>query len=87
MDLFVMNMRGLGPKLIGGLTVVLMVVSAVFVMRQTFQILQLYSMTGETSMGARIPLIYPHAALLVGFFLLLAAALVRTRSYWTGKFD
>jgi TRAP-type C4-dicarboxylate transport system permease small subunit len=87
MDLFVTNLRGLGANLIGGLTVVLMIACAVFVMRQTLQILQLYWMTGETSMGARIPLIYPHAGLLIGFFLLLAAALVRARAYWTGKFD
>jgi len=56
-------------------------------MRQSLQIVQLYAMTGETSMGARIPLVYPHAALLVGFFLMTAAAIVCIRSYWTGKFD
>ena len=66
---------------------VFLVVCAVFVMSQSIQVLQLYSMTGETSMGARIPLIYPHAALLVGFALMAAAAVVRARSYWTGKFD
>jgi len=87
MDLLVMNLRGLGAQLIGALTVVLIVVCSIFVMRQSFTILQLYMMTGETSMGARIPLIYPHAALLFGFFMMAAAALVRLRSYWTGRFD
>ena len=87
MDLLVMNLRGLAASLIGLVTVILIVACAVFVMRQSFKILQLYTMTGETSMGARIPLIYPHAALLLGFFLMAAAAIVRIRSYWTGKFD
>jgi len=87
MDLLVMNLRGLGPKLIGALTVILIVICSIFVMRQSLQIVQLYAMTGETSMGARIPLVYPHAALLVGFFLMTAAAIVCIRSYWTGKFD
>ena len=87
MDLLVMNLRGIAAHLIGALTVILIIICSVFVMRQSMQILQLYAMTGETSMGARIPLIYPHTALLVGFFLMAAAAIVRVRSYWTGKFD
>ncbi len=87
MDLLVLNLHGLGARLIGGFTVVLIVVCAVFVMRQSLQILQLYSMTGETSMGARIPLVYPHAALLVGFFFMAVAAIVRVRSYWVGKMN
>ena len=56
-------------------------------MMQSWQIVKLYAMTGETSMGARIPLIYAHTALLVGFFLMAAAALVRARAYFRGKFD
>jgi TRAP-type C4-dicarboxylate transport system permease small subunit len=87
MDLLVMNMKGISARLLGALTVILIVVCAIFVMQQSYKILQLYMMTGETSMGARIPLIYPHAALLVGFFLIAAAAIVRARSYWTGRFD
>jgi TRAP-type C4-dicarboxylate transport system permease small subunit len=87
MDLFVLNLHGIKARFIGGLTVVLMIVCAAFVIRQSLQILQLYWMTGETSMGARVPLIYPHAALLVGFSLMLVVAVVRARAYWNGKFD
>jgi TRAP-type C4-dicarboxylate transport system permease small subunit len=87
MDLVVMNLRGLRAKLLGALTVALIVICAIFLMRQSYQIVQLYSMTGETSMGARVPLIYPHTGLLVGFFLIALAAIVRIRAYWTGKFD
>ena len=87
MDLLLAMMRGLAPKLIGVLTVLLIVICSLFVMRQSVKIVELYFMTGETSMGARVPLIYPHAALLIGFALMAAAAVVRIRSYWTGKFD
>jgi hypothetical protein len=38
-------------------------------------------------MGAKIPLVFPHTALLVGFAFLAAAALIRFRCYLTGKFD
>ena len=51
-----------------------MVLCSGFVMWQSFQIVRLYATTGETSMGARIPLVYAHAALLVGFLLMALAA-------------
>jgi hypothetical protein len=37
-------------------------------------------------MGARIPLVYAHTAILVGFVLIAAAAINRIRSYLTGRF-
>ena len=87
MDLLVSNLQGLGRMLLGGLTATLIIGCSVFVVMQSFTIVKLYSMTGETSMGARIPLVYAHTALLVGFSLMALAALVRFRSYLTGKFD
>jgi TRAP-type C4-dicarboxylate transport system permease small subunit len=87
MDLLVMNVRGRLAMAIGALTVTLIIACSVFVMSQSIQVVKLYAMTGETSMGARIPLIYAHAALLVGFFLMAAAAIVRARCYLKGKFD
>ncbi len=87
MDLLLMTMRGRITMLLGGITVVLILVCSVFVLRQSFHILTFYIGNGETSMGARIPLVYPHAALLFGFILMAAAAIVRFKSYITGKFD
>jgi TRAP-type C4-dicarboxylate transport system permease small subunit len=87
MDLLVSGVRGPLAMLLGGLTVILIMACSSFVMVQSFKIVALYFRSGETSMGARIPLVYAHAALLVGFFLIALAALVRIRSYLTGKFD
>jgi TRAP-type C4-dicarboxylate transport system permease small subunit len=87
MDLLVMTASRKLRMLLGGLTVILMIVCATFVMVQTTKIVQLYLGTGETSMGAKVPLVYPHSALLLGFFLVVVAALIRFRSYLTGKFD
>jgi TRAP-type C4-dicarboxylate transport system permease small subunit len=87
MDLLVLSVRGWFARALGMVTIVLMVCCALFVMWQSSKIVRLYAMTGETSMGARIPLVYAHTALLVGFFLMAAAAIVRFRSYITGKFD
>ena len=87
MDLLVSKLSGPLATLLGGITAGLIVVCSGFVMIQSFKIVRLYFNTGETSMGARIPLIYAHTALLVGFFLMGLAAIVRFRSYLTGKFD
>lgn len=87
MDLLVLSVRGRLAMALGGLTVVLIIICSVFIMRQSFHVLTFYISNGETSMGARIPLEYPHAALVFGFFLMAVAAIVRFRSYLTGKFD
>ena len=82
-----LSAKGWLKVLLGGVTAVLMVACSVFMLFQTFHILQLYIGSGETSMGAKIPLIYPHTALLVGFAGLAAAAIIRFRCYLSGKFD
>ena len=87
MDLLVMSVRGRFKMLLGGLTVVMILICSVFVMVQTGKIVLLYIDNGETSMGAKVPLVYPHSALLVGFFLMVVAALIRFRNYVIGKFD
>jgi TRAP-type C4-dicarboxylate transport system permease small subunit len=86
MDLLVLSVRGWLAHALGALTVALMLACACFMMWQSFQIVRLYAATGETSMGARIPLVYAHTALLVGFVLMAAAAVARIRSYLTGRF-
>jgi TRAP-type C4-dicarboxylate transport system permease small subunit len=87
MDLLVLSMKGWLQILLGGLTAILMVACSIFMLIQTSRILLLYLGNGETSMGAKIPLVYPHTALLVGFAGLAAAAIIRFRCYLTGKFD
>ena len=87
MDLLVLSVRGWFARAVGALTIVLMVLCSVFMMIQSARVVQLYASTGETSMGARIPLVYAHAALLVGFFMMTLAVIVRARNYFTGRFD
>jgi len=87
MDLLVLSVKGWLKTFLGGLTAVLMLACSIFMLIQTFRILQLYIGSGETSMGAKIPLIYPHTALFVGFAGLAAAVIIRFRCYLTGKFD
>ena len=87
MDLLVIGASERLKMFLGGLTFVLILACSIFVMTQTSKIVQLYLGSGETSMGAKIPLVIPHTALLVGFALMAVAVVIRFRSYITGKFD
>ena len=87
MDLLVLSASGWLARALGALTAILVLSCSLFVAVQSFQIVRLYAANGETSMGARIPLVYAHAALLFGFVLMALAIIVRARNYLSGKFD
>jgi hypothetical protein len=67
--------------------VILTVTCSAFVVTQTSRILALYMRTGEASMAARVPLVYAHSAVLVGFALMGLVALIRVRAYLRSTFD
>ena len=87
MDLLSARLPSRYRALLGVLTVVLTVICSAFVVTQTVRILALYTRTGETTMAARVPLVYAHAAVLVGFALMGIATLVRARAHVQGTFD
>ena len=66
---------------------ILTVTCSAFVVTQTVRILALYMRTGEASMAARVPLVYAHSAVLVGFALMGLVALIRVRAYLRSTFD
>lgn len=87
MELLVANARTPLKTVLGGLVAVLLLVCSFVMMVQSSRIVLLYLGNGETSMGAKVPLVYPHAAVLAGFVLTAAAVVVRYRNYLSGKFD
>lgn len=87
MELLVANARPPLKTWLGALVAILLLVCSAVMMVQSARILRLYLGNGETSMGAKVPLVYPHAAVLVGFALTAIAAAVRFRNYLSGKFD
>jgi TRAP-type C4-dicarboxylate transport system permease small subunit len=54
---------------------------------QSWKVVELHYLTGGVTAGTNIPLVIPHSALLFGFSFMALAAIVRLRSYVTGKFD
>ena len=87
MDLVAARMTSRYRSFLGILTVLLTVTCATFVVTQTMRILALYLRTGEVSMAARVPLVYAHAAVLVGFALMGIVTLIRVRAHVQSTFD
>lgn len=87
MDLLVINVRGKARMLLGGLSVALALACSAFMAVQAFKVARIYFNNGEESITAHFPLVYTHAAILVGFILMFAAAALRIRAYVTGKFE
>jgi TRAP-type C4-dicarboxylate transport system permease small subunit len=87
MDLLVINVQGRLRMFLGAVTVCIALICAPFMIVQAFRIVRIYLDNGETSIAAHFPLVYTHAAILVGFILMFAAAAIRIRAYLTGKFD
>jgi TRAP-type C4-dicarboxylate transport system permease small subunit len=87
MDLFSARLRSPYRRFLGILTVILTVTCSAFVVMQTARILGLYLRTGEATMAARVPLVYAHAAVLVGFALMGIVTFIRVRPYTRDAFD
>lgn len=86
MDLFSARLRGRWKTALNALVLLTLVVCCLFVAFQSWKIVSLFFQSGQVSIAASIPKAIPHAALLVGFSLSALAALVRFRSYLSGKF-
>jgi TRAP-type C4-dicarboxylate transport system permease small subunit len=80
MDLFAARMRPPYRAFLALITVVLTVACSAFVVIQTARIVALYLRTGEATMAARVPLVYAHSAVLVGFALMGLVTLLRARA-------
>jgi TRAP-type C4-dicarboxylate transport system permease small subunit len=64
-----------------------LIVCTIYTAVQSWKVVELHYLTGGVTAGTNIPLVVPHAALLFGFSFMALAAIVRFRSYVTGKFD
>jgi TRAP-type C4-dicarboxylate transport system permease small subunit len=86
MDLFYAVMKRPLKRAVNTLVVVLFIVCAGIVVVQSSKVVSLYVDGGGVSVAAGVPMVVPHAAILVGFVLMIVALLVRLRAYVTGDF-
>jgi TRAP-type C4-dicarboxylate transport system permease small subunit len=86
MDLFYAQMKGPLKRIVNALILVLFVGCSAIVVTQSYKVVSLYLQGGGVSVAAGVPMVIPHAAILVGFALIAVAALLRWRAYLTGDF-
>jgi TRAP-type transport system small permease protein len=86
MDLFYAVMKRPLKRAVNTLVVALFIACAAIVVVQSYKVVSLYLVGGGVSVAAGVPMIVPHAAILVGFSLMILALLVRLRAYVTGDF-
>jgi TRAP-type C4-dicarboxylate transport system permease small subunit len=67
--------------------VIALIVCSVYTAELSWRVVKIHYMTGGVTAGTNIPLVIPHSSLLFGFSFMALAAIVRLRSYVTGKFD
>ncbi len=87
MDLIYSNLRGPWKLAVNLAITISLIGCTIFVASQSWKIVHLYYRNHGVTAGTDIPLVIPHTALLFGFTFMALAAIVRIRSYITGKFD
>ncbi|HZL29685.1 MAG TPA: TRAP transporter small permease [Pseudolabrys sp.] len=87
MDLIYSGLRGVWKLAVDVAITIALIGCTIFVAWQSWKIVDLYYHNHGVTAGTDIPLIIPHTAVLFGFIFMAAAAIVRVRSYITGKFD
>ena len=87
MDLVSGHIGNPWKSIINGIMITAFILCCAFVILQSYQVVSLMGKLGQVSVAASVPMIIPHAALLVGFALMILAVIIRIRSYFTGNFD
>jgi TRAP-type C4-dicarboxylate transport system permease small subunit len=87
MDLLHSGFSPLWKRIINSVIALVLIVSTLFAATQSLKVVRLYLHTGDVTPATGIPLVIPHTALLFGFIFMAAAAMLRVRSYFSGKFD
>ena len=86
MDLFYASMKWPLKRVVNTVILALFLICCAIVVVQSYKVVSLYLRTGGTSVAAGVPMVIPHAAIMIGFLLMAVAAAVRWRAYLTGNF-
>jgi TRAP-type C4-dicarboxylate transport system permease small subunit len=87
MDLVYSTLPAAWKRVIRIVVVIALIVCTLFTAFQSWKIVTLHFHNQSVTAGTEIPLVIPASALLFGFSFMAVAAMVRLRSYLTGKFD
>jgi len=86
MDLFSVMLKSPWKEIVNTLTAVGFVLICIFVVLQSWTVSGMMARLDQRSVVAEIPMVVPHAAVLIGFGAMLIVLLYRIRSYIVGAF-
>ncbi len=86
MDLLSTRIPSPWKQIINAAMIACFVIFCALVVTQSFEVVAAFRRTGMVSITASIPLVIPHAALLIGFALMVLAIIARIGSHLSGKF-
>jgi TRAP-type C4-dicarboxylate transport system permease small subunit len=87
MDLLSANLKPPLKQIINAAAVAVLLICCGFVAVQSYKATSLFGRLGQESTVAGIPMVIPHAALLIGFVLIIIAVAVRFREHVSGDLD
>jgi len=87
MDLVYSSMSAFWKRVVNIAIALTLIVCTIFTAIQSTKVIMLHYRNHGVTAGTDIPLVIPHSALLFGFTFMALAAILRIRSYITGKFD
>lgn len=87
MDLLVRGLNGWPRRMLRGAMVVTLIACAAVVATESVKVVAVLAHTGQVSVAAGVPMVIPHASILIGFSLAGLAAAVRFRAYLSDRFD
>jgi C4-dicarboxylate transporter DctQ subunit len=87
MDLIYSKMSPLWKFAVNIAIALTLIVCTAYTALQSWKVVMLHYRNHGVTAGTDIPLVFPHMALLFGFSFMALAALVRIRSYISGRFE
>jgi TRAP-type C4-dicarboxylate transport system permease small subunit len=87
MDLLYARLKSPWKQIVNVAIALTLIGCTTFTVAQSWRVVALHYRNGGVTASTDIPLVIPHTALLFGFAFMALAAIVRFRSYASGKFD
>jgi TRAP-type C4-dicarboxylate transport system permease small subunit len=85
MDLVSAKLKAPLKQIVNGFALATFLIACGFVAAQSFKAVDLFGRLGQESTVAGIPMVIPHAALLIGFLLMTIGVAVRYREHVSGQ--
>ena len=85
MDILSQLLKSPWKEIVNFIATILFIAICAFIVVQSFEVTLLQAKFGKRSVAAEIPMVIPHSMVLIGFFFMMVAVIVRFRAYVRGE--